>query len=46
MELDNRATVESLSGVATATVPWIDHRSPEAFAAAGSNLPLDSIFAA
>ncbi|MEI6447364.1 MAG: dethiobiotin synthase [Actinomycetes bacterium] len=46
MERDNRATVESLSGVATATVPWIDHRSPEAFAAAGSNLPLDSIFAA
>lgn len=46
MELDNRDVVAGIGQVATATLPWIDHRDLDAFAQAGSALPLDLLLAA
>ena len=44
MELDNIETVRRLGDVAVATLPQIDHRKPQEFAAAGAELPLSEIF--
>ena len=45
METDNIETVSQLGEVPVAVLPFIDHNDHGAFVAAGSTMPLDSIFA-
>jgi dethiobiotin synthetase len=46
IELDNFETVARISGVETATIPYLDPADRAAMAAAGANLPLDLLIAA